>query len=40
MEVKNYKKMCELLNEEVKTSNSKKAQLKRWERYISWSKNG
>lgn len=37
-EFKNYKALCEHLGEETKTSNSKKAQEKNWERYFSWKK--
>lgn len=40
MVVKNYRELCELLGEEIKTSDSKKAQLKRWSRYFLWDKNG
>lgn len=40
MVVKNYPELCELLGEEIKTSNSKKAQLKKWSSYFSWDKNG
>ena len=36
--VKNYKLMCILLNEEVKTGNSKKAQEKNWLRYFNFEK--
>ena len=32
--------MCQLLGEDVKTSNSKKAQLKNWERFIAWNQSG
>ncbi len=38
--VKNYKEMCELLNEEISDGNSKKAQLKEWSRYFAWEKKG
>ena len=38
--VKNYKEMCKLLEQEPKTSNSKKAQLKEWERYFDFFKDG
>jgi hypothetical protein len=34
--VKNYKVMCELLDEEVKSGNSKKGQLSEWKRYFDW----
>lgn len=40
MVVKNYRELCELLGEEIKTSSSKKAQLKRWSRYFLWDKKG
>ena len=38
--VKNYKEMCALLSEEIKTGNAKKYQLKDWERYFSYHKVG
>lgn len=38
--VKNYKVMCELLNEDETTGNSKKAQLNRWKRYFDFYKEG
>lgn len=38
--IKNYKEMCSLLNEEIKAGSSKKAQLKEWERYIKYHKDG
>ncbi|MGG1664504.1 hypothetical protein [Brevibacillus sp. NRS-1366] len=38
--VKNYKEMCNLLYEPVLAGNSKKAQLKEWERYFSFYKDG
>lgn len=37
---KNYKQLCEVLQAEPKTSNSKKAQLKDWERYFKYEKKG
>lgn len=37
---KNYRELCSALDEPVKTSNSKKAQLKEWARYFDWSKEG
>lgn len=40
MVIKNYKELCLLLNQEAKTSNSKKAQLKDWERYFKFHKDG
>lgn len=40
MVVKNYREMCELLEEEISDGNSKKAQLKEWERYFLWEKKG
>jgi hypothetical protein len=38
--VKNYKEMCSLLSEPVLSGNSKKAQLKEWERYFKCHKDG
>lgn len=38
--IKNYKEMCKILDEEEKTSNSKKAQQKEWKRYFDFSKEG
>lgn len=38
--IKNYKELCELLEIKVVTSNSKKAQFKELERYISYDKEG
>lgn len=38
--VKNYKEMCTILDEEELQGNSKKAQLKEWERYFLWEKKG
>ena len=38
--VKNYKLMCHLLQQEQKTSNSKKAQHKEWQRYFDYEKQG
>lgn len=35
LEVKNYRALCELVGEEPKTGNGKKAQLKEWERFFS-----
>jgi hypothetical protein len=40
MEIKNYKKLCELLGVEPKTSNSKKKQLKEFKKYFEWDKKG
>ena len=40
MEVKNYKKLCELLELPVKTSNSKKSQMKELERYVDFEQKG
>lgn len=36
--IKNYKALCQLLGEEPKTSDSKKAQLKNWSRYFEFEK--
>ena len=38
--IKNYKKMCELLGEAIKTSNAKTAQENEWKRYFDWEKEG
>lgn len=38
--INNYKAMCVLLDEKIKTGNSKKAQLREWERFISYHKEG
>ena len=38
--VKNYKVMCEILEEEVLNGTSKKAQLNRWKRYFDFHKEG
>lgn len=35
-----YKDLCEVLGEKVKTGNSKKAQLKHWENYFLWEREG
>ncbi|STO12829.1 Uncharacterised protein [[Flavobacterium] thermophilum] len=37
---KNYKELCSVLGEKVMAGNSKKAQLKEWERYFSYTKDG
>lgn len=37
---KNYKAMCDRFGEKYRTSDSKKAQVKNWERYFSFSKEG
>jgi len=37
---KNYKELCTVLGEKVKNGSSKKAQIKEWERYFSYSKDG
>jgi hypothetical protein len=37
---KNYKSLCEALNEKIEAGNSKKAQIKRWEQYIKFKKEG
>lgn len=39
-EYKNYKTMCMLLEEKPKSGNSKKSQLKEWERYFSFRNEG
>lgn len=38
--IKNYKEMCVLLGEDEKIGNSKKSQIKEWERYFSWDQEG
>lgn len=38
--VKNYKELCKILGEEVKNGKSKKLQLKNWERFFAWEKQG
>jgi uncharacterized protein YqiB (DUF1249 family) len=38
--VKNYKELCLLLNEKEKTGESKKSQIKDWERYFKYRKQG
>ena len=40
MIVKNYKQMCELLEQEPSDGNSKKYQIKTWERYFDYYKDG
>ena len=36
MTVKNYKALCELLSQDVKTGNSKKAQIADFKCYFAW----
>lgn len=40
MVIKNYLKMCELLNEDIKCGNSKRSQLKEWKRYFDYNIEG
>lgn len=40
MVTKNYKELCTMLNEEVKTGKAKQLQLKKWKRYFDWEKDG
>lgn len=40
MVVKNYSSLCQMLNESVKQGNSKVSQMKRWNRYFSYEKDG
>lgn len=40
MEIKNYKYLCELVNEEVKSGKSKKYQLEHWKCYFDFEKVG
>lgn len=37
---KNYKSLCEILNEPIKTGKSKQLQLEDWNRYFNYNKNG
>jgi hypothetical protein len=38
--IKNYKELCNILHDEPKTSDSKKAQENEWQRYIKWERKG
>jgi hypothetical protein len=38
--IKNYKQMCYLLGQSEKTGNSRKSQIKEWERFVSWEQEG
>lgn len=38
--IKNYKEMCDLLGEKTEAGNSKKAQLREWERFFKYHKEG
>lgn len=38
--IANYKEFCELMNENTKTGTAKTAQLKEWERYFNYAKQG
>lgn len=40
MIIKNYKELCAILKEEVKTGKAKQLQLKNWKRYFDWEKDG
>lgn len=40
MRVPNYRRLCDLLEEPIKDGNSKNAQLKEWERFFSYEKQG
>lgn len=40
MIIKNYKEMCDLLGEKTEGGNSKKAQLREWERFFKYHKEG
>lgn len=40
MVIKNYKELCILFGDEVKTGEAKKSQLKTWKRYFDWEKDG
>lgn len=39
-EIKNYKMLCEILNEPIKTGKSKQLQIKDWQRYFNFHKEG
>ena len=36
LEIKNYKELCNILDEEIKSGNAKQKQIKNWKRYFSW----
>ena len=36
MRVPNYRKLCELLEENIEAGNSKNAQIRRWEQYFAY----
>ena len=38
--IKNYKVMCKLLNEDIQSGSSKKAQVNRWKRYFKFHRDG
>ena len=40
MKIKNYKKLCELMEEPEKSGASKRAQVSEWERYVSFERQG
>ena len=40
LEIKNYKDLCLLLGEEIKSGNAKQKQIKNWKRYFSWKNSG
>ena len=40
MTIKNYKLLCEVLEEKVSSGNTKKSQFKEWERYFKYHKSG
>lgn len=40
MVIRNYKEMCDLLDEKTEAGNSKKAQLREWERFFKYHKEG
>lgn len=40
MVMKNYKELCTLFGEEAKTGKAKQLQLKNWQRYFDWEKDG
>ena len=38
--IKNYKEMCKILDEEETDGNSKKSQIKEWNRYFDFTRDG
>ena len=40
LEIKNYKELCGLLDEDVKSGKSKQLQIKNWKRFFTWNNSG